>query len=118
VLFKVRDDPRITRAGRWLRRLSFDELPQLLNVLRGDMALVGPRPPLPREVEMYGGDVRRRLLVRPGITGLRQVGGRSDLSWEDTVRLDLYYVENWSLALDLSILARTVRAVVKGSGAY
>jgi exopolysaccharide biosynthesis polyprenyl glycosylphosphotransferase len=118
VLFKVREDPRVTRVGRVLRRLSLDELPQLLNVVAGQMALVGPRPPLPAEVEKYGGDVRRRLMVKPGITGLWQVGGRSDLSWEDSVRLDLYYVENWSLALDLSIIARTVRAVLRRSGAY
>jgi len=118
LLFKMRDDPRVTGVGRWLRRYSLDELPQIWNVLRGDMSLVGPRPPLPREVEAYEYDVRRRLLVKPGITGLWQVSGRSDLSWEDSVRLDLYYVENWSPVLDLVILARTFFAVVRGRGAY
>ncbi|HWG94749.1 MAG TPA: sugar transferase, partial [Mycobacteriales bacterium] len=118
VLFKVREDPRITRAGRVLRKYSLDELPQLLNVLRTDMSLVGPRPPLRSEVERYEGHAHRRLLVRPGITGLWQVSGRSDLSWDDTVRLDLQYVENWSLALDISILVRTVSAVLASRGAY
>ena len=118
VLFKMRDDPRVTRLGRWLRRHSIDELPQLINVLLGQMSLVGPRPPLPAEVELYGDDVRRRLVVKPGLTGLWQVSGRSDLSWEESVRLDLRYVENWSLALDLLILWRTVFAVVRSSGAY
>ena len=118
VLFKVKDDPRITPLGKQLRKYSLDELPQLVNVLLGQMSLVGPRPPLPSEVSQYVGHTRRRLLVKPGITGLWQVSGRSDLSWEDTVRLDLQYVENWSLGLDLSILARTVLTVVKGSGAY
>ena len=117
LLFKIADDPRITRVGRFLRRTSIDELPQLLNVLRGDMSLVGPRP-LPVKDSDFTGDVRRRLLVRPGITGLWQVNGRSRLSWEDAVRLDLYYVENWSIALDLAILARTVGAVLRGTGAY
>jgi exopolysaccharide biosynthesis polyprenyl glycosylphosphotransferase len=118
VLFKMRDDPRVTRLGRWLRRYSLDELPQLVNVVRGEMALVGPRPPLPREVERYDGDARRRLVVTPGLTGLWQVSGRSDLSWEETVRLDLSYVENWSLGLDLRILVRTVAAVLGHRGAY
>ncbi len=118
VLFKMADDPRVTRPGRWLRRTSIDELPQLVNVLRGEMSLVGPRPALPREVSRYEGDVSRRLRVRPGMTGLWQVSGRSDLSWEDTVRLDLYYVDNWSLVQDLTILARTLRAVVASDGAY
>ena len=118
VLFKLRDDPRVTSTGRWLRAWSLDELPQLVNVLRGEMSLVGPRPPLPSEVERYAGDTRRRLLVKPGITGPWQVSGRSELSWEDTVRLDLQYVENWSLGLDLVILARTVLAVLRGRGAY
>lgn len=118
VLFKMADDPRVTRPGRWLRRTSIDELPQLVNVLRGEMSLVGPRPALPREVSRYEGDVARRLRVRPGMTGLWQVSGRSDLSWEDTVRLDLYYVDNWSLVQDLAILARTLRAVVGSDGAY
>jgi lipopolysaccharide/colanic/teichoic acid biosynthesis glycosyltransferase len=108
----------VTRVGRFLRRYSLDELPQLLNVLRGDMALVGPRPPLPVEVASYGDAANRRLLVKPGMTGLWQVSGRSDLSWEESVRLDLYYVENWSLALDAQILVRTARAVLRGAGAY
>ncbi|GGS83045.1 exopolysaccharide biosynthesis polyprenyl glycosylphosphotransferase [Planobispora rosea] len=118
VLFKMRNDPRVTRVGLFLRRYSMDELPQLLNVLRGEMSLVGPRPPLPEEVEQYGTDVRRRLVVKPGMTGLWQVSGRSDLSWEESVRLDLRYVENWSLFLDLQILWKTWRAVVMGEGAY
>jgi len=117
-LFKLRADPRVTPVGRVLRRWSLDELPQLFNVLLGDMSLVGPRPPLPSEVEQYGDDVRRRLLVKPGLTGLWQVSGRSDLPWEECVRLDLRYVENWSVSLDLLILARTLAAVVRGSGAY
>jgi exopolysaccharide biosynthesis polyprenyl glycosylphosphotransferase len=118
LLFKLRDDPRVTRVGRWLRRLSLDELPQLINVLTGSMSLVGPRPPLPSEVAAYDSSVRRRLLVKPGLTGLWQVSGRSDLPWEEAVRLDLRYVENWSLALDLLILWRTGRAVLGRSGAY
>jgi exopolysaccharide biosynthesis polyprenyl glycosylphosphotransferase len=117
LLFKITDDPRITRIGRFLRRTSIDELPQLINVVVGDMSLVGPRP-LPVKDSDFTGDVRRRLLVRPGITGLWQVNGRSQLSWEDAVRLDLYYVENWSIALDLTILGRTVGAVLRGTGAY
>jgi exopolysaccharide biosynthesis polyprenyl glycosylphosphotransferase len=118
VLFKMRDDPRVTRIGRALRRYSLDELPQLFNVIKGDMSLVGPRPPLPAEVAQYPAEMRRRLLVKPGITGLWQVSGRSDLSWDESVRLDLYYVENWSLTSDLIILWRTVKAVIRGSGAY
>lgn len=118
VLFKMKEDPRVTRAGKLLRKFSLDELPQLLNILIGSMSLVGPRPPLPTEVEAYEHDVRRRLLVKPGLTGLWQVSGRSNLSWQDSVRLDLYYVENWSLAGDLIILLRTVRAVFRGTGAY
>jgi len=118
VLFKIRDDPRVTRVGRVLRKYSLDELPQLANVLVGQMSLVGPRPPLVSEVEKYEGHAYRRLLVKPGITGLWQVSGRSDLSWEDTVRLDLYYVENWSLGLDVAVLAKTVITVIRGSGAY
>jgi len=118
LLFKMRDDPRITPIGRWLRRYSVDELPQLINVLLGEMSLVGPRPPLPSEVDRYESDVKRRLLVRPGITGLWQVSGRSDLAWEDSVRLDLYYVDNWSLVFDITILWRTAFAVLRGSGAY
>ena len=117
-LFKIRRDPRITRVGRVLRRYSLDELPQLWSVVTGEMSLIGPRPPLPTEVELYADDVRRRLLVKPGLTGLWQVSGRSDLSWEESVRLDLYYVENWSFVLDLSILARTFGAILAGRGAY
>ncbi|UKA58000.1 sugar transferase [Arthrobacter sp. FW306-2-2C-D06B] len=118
LLFKLRDDPRLTRTGGFLRRYSLDELPQLFNVLSGSMSLVGPRPPLPKEVAAYEQDVRRRLLVKPGVTGLWQVSGRSNLSWQDSIRLDLYYVENWSLAGDLIILLRTARAVITGHGAY
>ena len=118
VLFKMREDPRITRAGRFLRRYSVDELPQLVNVIRGDMSLVGPRPPLPAEVNKYAIDVHRRLLVRPGLTGLWQVSGRSGLSWDESVRLDLYYVDNWSMMSDLVIVAKTVKAVLGKSGAY
>jgi exopolysaccharide biosynthesis polyprenyl glycosylphosphotransferase len=118
LMFKMRDDPRITRVGRFLRRWSVDEVPQLANVLFGHMSLVGPRPPLPSEVARYDGDVARRLLVKPGMTGLWQVSGRSDLSWEDGIRLDLYYVENWSLAADLTILWKTVGAVLGSRGAY
>src|SRR4029453_1352706 len=117
-LFKLRHDPRVTPVGRWLRRLSIDELPQLINVLLGQMSLVGPRPPLRSEVATYSGEVHRRLLVRPGITGLWQVSGRSDLSWEDSVRLDLYYVDNWSLIQDLTIMWRTMGTVLRGRGAY
>ncbi len=118
VLFKIRNDPRVTRAGRWLRRFSLDELPQLINVLKGQMSLVGPRPPLPDEVARYPADARRRLAVKPGMTGLWQVSGRADLPWEEAVRLDLWYVENWSLTLDLVILLRTLTAVYRASGAY
>jgi exopolysaccharide biosynthesis polyprenyl glycosylphosphotransferase len=118
VLFKMRDDPRVTPVGRWLRKYSLDELPQLVNVLRGHMSLVGPRPPLPTEVERYEGHAHRRLLVKPGITGLWQISGRSELSWDESIRLDLHYVENWTLALDLAVLARTVLAVARGRGAY
>jgi exopolysaccharide biosynthesis polyprenyl glycosylphosphotransferase len=117
-LFKIRSDPRVTRIGQYLRRYSLDELPQLLNVARGEMSLVGPRPPLPSEVADYNDDAVRRLRVRPGMTGLWQVSGRSDLSWEQSLQLDLRYVDNWSMTLDLSILWRTLRAVVRGSGAY
>jgi exopolysaccharide biosynthesis polyprenyl glycosylphosphotransferase len=117
VLFKLRHDPRITRVGRYLRRYSVDEMPQLLNVLKGQMSLVGPRPPLPEEVARYEQDVHRRLLVKPGLTGLWQVSGRSDLDWNETVRLDLYYVENWSVALDVEILWKTLSALLRGSGA-
>ncbi|MEV0181910.1 sugar transferase [Streptomyces sp. NPDC050625] len=118
LLFKVKEDPRITRVGSFLRRSSLDELPQLINVLKGHMSLVGPRPPLPEEVEEYTPDIKRRLLVKPGLTGLWQVSGRSDLPWDEAVRLDLGYVDNWSMGLDLSILLRTGSAVVRGTGAY
>jgi exopolysaccharide biosynthesis polyprenyl glycosylphosphotransferase len=118
VQFKMRQDPRVTRVGRVLRRYSLDELPQLLNVLRGEMSLVGPRPHVTREVEQYGPDMHRRLLVLPGITGLWQVSGRSDLSWEEAVELDVRYVENWSIGLDLAILWRTAQAVLRSAGAY
>lgn len=117
-LFKVEDDPRITRVGAFLRRYSIDELPQLINVLRGDMSVVGPRPQQPSEVELYDAPAHRRLRVRPGMTGLWQVSGRSDLSWEDSIRLDTYYVENWSLTGDIAILWKTVRAVLRSYGAY
>jgi lipopolysaccharide/colanic/teichoic acid biosynthesis glycosyltransferase len=116
-LFKIQRDPRVTRVGSFLRRWSIDELPQLVNVLLGQMSLIGPRP-LPVTLEDFAGDERRRLLVRPGMTGLWQVSGRSDLSWEESVRLDLYYVENWSLAVDAVILLRTAIAVVRRDGAY
>jgi len=118
VLFKKRHDPRVTRVGRILRRYSLDELPQLINVLRGDMSLVGPRPPLQHEVDRYGFDMHRRFLVKPGLTGLWQVSGRSDLSWDDSVRIDVRYVENWSLTFDFMILWKTIGAIVRGSGAY
>ncbi|MGN6171691.1 MAG: sugar transferase [Streptosporangiaceae bacterium] len=117
-LFKMRRDPRVTRIGAWLRRWSLDELPQLFNVLFGDMSMVGPRPALPAEVAEYGHHMRRRLAVKPGITGLWQINGRSDLSWDEAERLDVRYVENWSLALDLQILWKTLSAVARGSGAY
>jgi exopolysaccharide biosynthesis polyprenyl glycosylphosphotransferase len=118
VLFKIRRDPRVTPVGRFLRSYSIDELPQFINVLCKDMSVVGPRPPLRREVDTYDDQVRRRLLVLPGITGLWQVSGRADLSWEDSVRLDLSYVENWSITSDLLIAAKTVRTVFAGTGAY
>jgi exopolysaccharide biosynthesis polyprenyl glycosylphosphotransferase len=118
VLFKMAQDPRVTKPGRLIRRLSLDELPQLWNVVRGQMSLVGPRPPLPHEVARYENDMNQRLRVRPGMTGLWQVSGRSDLSWDETVRLDLYYVDNWSMIQDLSILAKTFSAVVSSRGAY
>ncbi len=118
VLFKMPDDPRVTPVGRFIRRYSIDELPQLFDVLAGRMSLVGPRPPLQEEVSRYETDVRRRLLVKPGMTGLWQINGRSNLSWEETVRFDLYYVENWSVAQDLLILWRTLSAVIRKDGAY
>jgi lipopolysaccharide/colanic/teichoic acid biosynthesis glycosyltransferase len=117
-LFKLREDPRVTRLGRFLRRHSIDELPQLLNVLTGSMSLVGPRPPLPREVASYDALASRRLTVKPGLTGLWQVSSRSDLSWHEALTLDLQYIDRWSLALDLGVLVRTVRAVVCPRGAY
>ncbi len=118
ILFKLRKDPRVTAVGAHLRRWSIDELPQLFNVLLGDMSLVGPRPAIPAEVSEYADDVHRRLVVKPGLTGLWQVNGRSDLSWEESVRLDLRYVENWSFALDVQILWKTFSALVGGRGAY
>lgn len=118
LLFKIREDPRVTRVGTYLRRWSLDEVPQLWNVVRGDMALVGPRPPLPGEVAQYEHEVARRLLVRPGITGLWQVSGRSNLSWDDSIRLDLYYIENWSLSLDAMIVWKTFFAIFQREGAY
>jgi lipopolysaccharide/colanic/teichoic acid biosynthesis glycosyltransferase len=118
-LFKIRSDPRITTVGRWLRRWSLDELPQFFNVVRGEMSLVGPRPPLPNEVAAYQQDWHfDRLEVLPGITGLWQVSGRSDLSFDDYIRLDLHYVENWSLGLDLFILLKTLPAVLFQKGAF
>lgn len=117
-LFKMRQDPRITRVGRFIRKYSLDELPQFWNVLRGDMSVVGPRPPLQREVNQYDDDVFRRFYIKPGITGLWQISGRSDLSWGESVRLDLRYVENWSVILDLMIIWRTVRVVLRPDGAY
>jgi exopolysaccharide biosynthesis polyprenyl glycosylphosphotransferase len=118
VLFKMRQDPRVTRVGRVLRRFSLDELPQLVNVLCGHMSLVGPRPPLPSETDRYGFDMQRRFLVKPGMTGLWQISGRSNLSWDDSVRIDIRYVENWSFGLDLFILWKTASAVRRGAGAY
>jgi lipopolysaccharide/colanic/teichoic acid biosynthesis glycosyltransferase len=117
-LFKVKRDPRVTRVGALLRRFSIDELPQFFNVLRGDMSIVGPRPPLPTEVRSYDGTVYRRLYIKPGITGLWQISGRSDLSWADSVRLDLRYVENWSIATDVMIMWRTAKVMIAPKGAY
>lgn len=118
LLFKLREDPRVTRVGKVLRKYSIDEFPQFWNVLIGEMSLVGPRPPLPTEVAEYETPVHRRLYIKPGLTGLWQINGRSDLSWDESVRLDLYYVENWSLAGDLMILWRTVRVMLRPVGAY
>jgi exopolysaccharide biosynthesis polyprenyl glycosylphosphotransferase len=118
VLFKLREDPRVTPIGKLMRRFSLDELPQLFNIFFGHMSVVGPRPPLPNEVEKYEDHVHRRFLVKPGLTGLWQVSGRSNLSWEDSVRLDLYYVENWSLAGDFVLIWRTAKAVLRRDGAY
>ena len=117
-LFKVRRDPRVTRVGAVLRKYSIDELPQFWNVLRGDMSVVGPRPPLPSEVRQYDSPVFRRLYIRPGITGPWQIGGRSDLSWQESVRLDLHYVENWSVLSDIGIMLRTAAVVLRAKGAY
>ncbi len=117
-LFKIRHDPRMTRVGKWLRKLSLDELPQFYNVLRGEMSLIGPRPPLPKEVEQYQEWHKRRLEVAPGITGLSQISGRSELTFDETALLDIYYVENWSLALDTKILLQTIPRVIFGNGAY
>lgn len=117
-LFKLKEDPRVTNFGRFIRKWSLDELPQLINVLRGEMSLVGPRPPLESEVELYDFPTQRRLLVKPGITGLWQVSGRSNLTWEQSVKLDLFYVENWSLSIDFLILAKTFKVVFTREGAY
>jgi len=118
VLFKMQNDPRVTGVGRWMRKHSLDELPQIWNVLKGDMSLVGPRPPLQREVDKYQHKVLRRLYIKPGLTGMWQINGRSELNWQDSVRLDLYYVENWSLAGDLIIIWRTAKMLIKPVGAY
>ena len=118
MLFKIREDPRVTAVGRILRRFSIDELPQFINVLRQEISVVGPRPPLRREVANYDGEVKRRMLIKPGVTGLWQVSGRSDLSWDESVRLDLSYVDNWSMAGDLMIIAKTLKAVLASDGAY
>lgn len=118
LMFKMRRDPRVTRIGRLLRRTSMDELPQLINVVAGNMSLVGPRPPLPEEVAKYDEVELRRLTVRPGMTGLWQISGRSDLSWDETIQLDLQYVDNWSFTSDVDVMGRTLRAVVDGRGAY
>ncbi len=117
-LFKIKNDPRLTRTGRWIRRFSLDELPQVFNVLRGEMSLVGPRPALPEEVDAYESWHRKRLEVTPGLTGMWQVSGRSNLSFDEMVMLDIYYVENWSPFLDLSIMLRTIPKVLSGEGAY
>ena len=117
-LFKVHADPRVTKIGGFLRRHSIDELPQLVHVVTGQMALVGPRPPLLNEFEVYEDHVRRRMLVKPGLTGLWQISGRSNLTWDETVRLDLYYVDNWSVPMDMAIVAKTFFTVIRGEGAY
>jgi lipopolysaccharide/colanic/teichoic acid biosynthesis glycosyltransferase len=117
-LFKIRRDPRITRFGRFIRKYSIDELPQLINVLKGEMSLAGPRPAVPEEVVQYEEWQKKRFDVLPGVTGLSQVSGRSDLTFDEIVRLDVYYIENWSLSLDLQILLKTIPAVLSGKGAY
>ena len=117
-LFKIKDDPRITRVGRLIRRFSIDELPQIINVLKGELSLVGPRPPLPREVEQYDEWEMKRMNVKQGITGLWQVSGRSELSFEEMARLDLYYIQNWSIEMDIKILLKTIPTVLFGKGAY
>lgn len=117
-LFKIRNDPRVTRTGRFIRRWSIDELPQLFNVLTGKMSLVGPRPPLPEEVEEYSRRDFKRLQTIPGVTGVWQISGRSNLGFDEMVKLDLYYVDNWSIWMDLAILMLTPAAVLNGSGAY
>jgi exopolysaccharide biosynthesis polyprenyl glycosylphosphotransferase len=118
VMFKMREDPRVTAVGKVLRRYSIDELPQFINVLKQDMSVVGPRPPLRREVESYDGDIRRKLLVKPGVTGLWQISGRSNLTWDKAVRLDLSYVDNWSMLTDVGIILKTLTVVARGDGAY
>jgi lipopolysaccharide/colanic/teichoic acid biosynthesis glycosyltransferase len=117
-IFKIRNDPRMTRIGRWLRKLSIDEVPQLLNVVRGDMSLVGPRPPLPHEVQVYTRHQLRRLGARPGLTGLWQVSGRSTLPFDEMVALDIQYIEEWTLVRDMVILVKTLPAVLSTRGAY
>jgi lipopolysaccharide/colanic/teichoic acid biosynthesis glycosyltransferase len=118
VLFKLKDDPRITKPGRWLRRYSVDEVPQLLNVMIGNMSIVGPRPPLQQEVDQYDEFVTSRFIVKPGLTGLWQISGRSELDWEESIRADLNYVQNWSIMFDLVIIWRTIKTVLSGKGAY
>jgi len=116
LLFKISDDPRVTRVGRWLRKYSLDEFPQLWNVIKGDMSLVGPRPPLPEEFDQYGSEHFQRLSVRPGITGLWQVESRQDPSFQNYITLDLQYVQTWNLLLDLKVLFRTIPVVLRGTG--
>jgi exopolysaccharide biosynthesis polyprenyl glycosylphosphotransferase len=117
-IFKIKDDPRVTRVGRWLRRFSLDELPQFYNVLRGDMSIIGPRPPLAEEVAEYQPWHMRRLETAPGITGLWQVSGRSELPFDEMALLDIYYIEQWSPGLDVKILLRTIPTILFGDGAY
>jgi len=118
LMFKLKNDPRVTKVGKWLRKTSLDELPQLINVFKGEMSLVGPRPPMPEEVVKYNHWQRKRLGVKPGMTGLWQVSGRSNLSFSEWVKLDKYYIEHWSLALDLQILFRTFIVLINKVGAY